>query len=119
MMPPERRGFEFLRASSLYTKSLSGASLLIVGLLVTAFAHAVFEARHYGPSDVQASSKAVFVAMFLVMFTVALWLHRWRVRQLLLSHQIDDAVLREMTSILISLTGGFCILSVLMLHQLT
>ena len=104
-------------SSSFYTRLASLASAFMAGMLGFTFWAAVHLARRYYDSNGVKSSNAIIVALFLGVFSLALCAHRWKMRQLLKKHQVDDPILGEMTSILVSATSALCILAGMFLRR--
>jgi len=108
----------FWRSSSFYRSVFSSAFLSNATILAISLAHAVLVAKHYGASDVHRASNGIVGAILLIVFFLGMCIHRSKTRRVLETHQVDEAVLREMSSTVTWATNGFCALSILMLHPI-
>jgi DMSO reductase anchor subunit len=114
----ERRETRDASGGSFYFTFLSVPFLLIAALLGLTFVHAAPLARHFWNEPGQRSGSPVVASILTGIFFVGVCLHRWRIRQILRTSQIDHALLSEMASMLIWVTAGFCISTVVLLHPL-
>ena len=108
----------FWRNSSFYRSVFSSGFLSNATILAVSFAHAAFVAKHYEALDVHRASNGVVGAILLIIFFLGMCIHRSKTKRVLETHQVDEAVLGEMSSTVTWATNGFCVLSILMLHPI-
>jgi hypothetical protein len=91
---------------------------MITALLGMSVADSLFVAKHYADADAHRALRGFAAAIASVIYFLGVCIHRVRTKQVLRTHQTDEAVLRQMTLMLIWATSGFCCMANLLLHPI-
>jgi len=92
---------------SFYTHVFSSSFLFVVFILAATLARTLLSLTQAFPTE-----NAAWVALILPITFFGLCLHRYRVRRLM-HRQPNELLLDEMSSIVVSLVLGICLLSIL------